>query len=43
MVNDKDASVFRSEDFFGISISGIFTYHEVSLSDAIELYNSIRF
>lgn len=43
MVNGKDASGFRSEDFFGISISGIFTYHEVTLSDAIEMYNSLRF
>lgn len=30
-------------DFSGISISGIFTYSEVSLSEAIEFYNKIRF
>lgn len=29
-------------DFFGISMSGIFTYEEVTLSDAIDIYNKIR-
>lgn len=29
-------------DFFGISMSGIFTYEEVTLSDAIDLYNKIE-
>lgn len=28
--------------FSGISISGIFSYHEVSLSEAIEFYNKVK-
>lgn len=30
-------------NIFGISISGIFTYHPVSLSEAIEFYNKLKF
>lgn len=42
MVNGKDAGGFRSQDFFGISISAVLSYHEVSLSDAIQMYNDLR-
>jgi hypothetical protein len=42
MVNRKKVSRSGSHDFFGISISGIFTYNEVSLSDAIDIYNKIK-
>ena len=31
------------QDFFGISISAILTYKEVSLAEAIEIYNTIRY
>lgn len=42
MVNRETAARSTSDDFFGISISGIFTYSEVSLEEAIEIYNKIR-
>ena len=42
MVNRENASRITSDDFFGISISGIFTYNEVSLQEAIEIYNKIK-
>ena len=29
-------------DSWGFSVSGVFTYHEVKLSEAIEFYNKIR-
>ena len=43
MVNDTNPARSTSHDFFGISISGVFTYSEVSLSDAIDIYNKIRY
>ena len=42
MVNREIAGGSASDDFFGISISGIFTYNEVSLQEAIEIYNKIK-
>lgn len=42
MVNRENATQSGSHDFFGISISGVFTYSEVSLSDAIDIYNKIK-
>lgn len=42
MVNWQNAPRSTSDDFFGISISGIFTYSEVSLQEAIEIYNRIK-
>ena len=42
MVFNKDAGGFRSEDFSGISISGIFSYSELSLSEAVEMYNTLK-
>ena len=43
MVNGTNPARSTSHDFFGISISGVFTYSEVSLSDAIDIYNKIRY
>ena len=43
MVNAKNEAVFRSEDFSGISISGLFSYSELSLSEAVEMYNTLKF
>lgn len=42
MVIDKEASRFRSHDFFGISISAVLSYHEVGLDEAIQMYNDLR-
>jgi len=39
--NDK-ASGFTPQNFSGISISGVFTYHEVGLQEAIQMYNDLR-
>lgn len=43
MVFSKNLTIGSLLDFSGISISGIFTYHPVSLSEAIEFYNKIKF
>lgn len=43
MVNGASRGGGCPSDFSGISISGIFTYHEVTLSEAIEFYNKIKF
>lgn len=43
MVFRKNPTDGSPLDFLGISISGIFTYHPVSLAEAIEFYNKIKF
>lgn len=42
MVFNNESGCFRSEDFSGISISGIFSYSELSLSEAVEMYNTLK-
>ena len=42
MVNCVSRPRFSPFYFLGISISGIFSYHEVSLSEAIEFYNKVK-
>lgn len=39
--NDLQAEIWR-KNINGISISGIFSYHRVGLSEAIEMYNKLR-
>jgi hypothetical protein len=43
MVNRKSGGQGCPLDFLGISISGVFSYHKLELSEAIELYNKLKF
>lgn len=42
MINMKQENNIRSDDFSGISISGIFSYTELSLQEAVEMYNVLK-
>lgn len=42
MVNNNITDNIRSDDFSGISISGIFSYTELSLQEAVEMYNVLK-
>jgi hypothetical protein len=42
LVNPRLRGEFCLQNIFGISISGIFSYHEIGLSEAIEIYKNFR-
>lgn len=43
IVNPMLQSKICRHDFLGISISGVFSYHEIKLKEAIEIYRKLNF